>query len=94
VTVIRHQNVDAIVLAGELLGGIYPPDNIQTDRHPREMPLGTGWNVAAVTLIDLLLCVLISARVVTASVYGNCRVTNHDDGFDGMQHVRTAYLFL
>ena len=60
-TVIHHQNVDAIVLAGALLGGIHSPDNIENDRHPGGGVASwahTGWHVAAVTLIDLL-CVFV-----------------------------------
>jgi hypothetical protein len=57
VTVIRHQNADAMVLAGALLGGIHPllifkMTDVQgggVDSSAR-----TGWDVAAVTLIDLL----------------------------------------
>jgi hypothetical protein len=40
VTVIHHQNDDVMVLAGALLGGFHPPDNIQNDRRPGGMPLG------------------------------------------------------
>jgi hypothetical protein len=73
------------------LGGIHPTDNIQTNRHPggnaswHWLGRGRGYSNRP-SVVSLL-----SARVVTASVYGNCRVTNHDDGVDGMQHVRTAY---
>jgi hypothetical protein len=34
VTVIRHQNTDAMVLASVLMRGIHPPDNIQNGRRP------------------------------------------------------------
>jgi hypothetical protein len=34
VTVIRHQNADAMVLASALMRGIHPPDNIQNGGRP------------------------------------------------------------
>jgi hypothetical protein len=79
--VIYHQNTDAMVLADALLGGIHPPDNIQNDRRPggNASSARTGWDVTAVTDSKSTFCVfLFSARGVTASVYGTCRVTNHD----------------
>ena len=52
-TVIHHQNADAMVLAGALLGGIHPPDNIQNDSRPGGVAslTRTCWDVAAFTLI-------------------------------------------
>jgi hypothetical protein len=34
VTVIRHRNADAMVLASALMRGIHPPDNIQNGERP------------------------------------------------------------
>jgi hypothetical protein len=40
VTVIRHQNADAMVLASALMRGIHSPDNIENGRCPGgEMPI-------------------------------------------------------
>jgi hypothetical protein len=39
VTVIRHQNADAMILASARMRGIHPPDNIQNGRRPGGMPL-------------------------------------------------------
>jgi hypothetical protein len=80
VIVIRHQNPDAMVLAGALLGGIHPPDNIQNDGRQGGMPLGRALAGTWQRLLESTFCVsLFCARGVTASVYGTCRVTNHDE---------------
>ena len=43
-TVIRHQNADAMVLAVARLGGIHPPDNIQNGGRPGvKCLLGAHW---------------------------------------------------
>jgi hypothetical protein len=86
VTVIHHQNDDAMVLAGALLGGFHPPDNIQNDRRPggNASWARTGWDLAAVTLIDLL-CVFVLCqggdcfclRYLPNSTYAE----NNGDGF-------------
>jgi hypothetical protein len=39
VTVIHHQNADAMVLASALMRSIHPPDNIQKGGRPGGMPL-------------------------------------------------------
>jgi hypothetical protein len=38
VTVIRHENADAMVLASALMRGIHPPDNILNGGRPGGMP--------------------------------------------------------
>jgi hypothetical protein len=57
-----------------------PPDNIQNGGRPggNASRACTGWDLAAVTRVDLLRAFVL-CQGVTASVYSTCRVTNGDE---------------